>query len=85
MPRAFKRPAKTLCGGGAHTNSANYLRQASPDRGKYRISKNLGKSQGTSVSDHNLLYVTVGPDSPVCRRCTDSVWLEQEYLERREI
>lgn len=24
-----------------------------------RISKNLGKSQGTSVSDHNLLYVTV--------------------------
>ena len=37
VPRAFKRPAKTFGrggGGGAHTNS-DYLRQASPDRGKY--------------------------------------------------
>ena len=40
VPRAFKRPAKTFGGGGgggAHTNSENYLRQASPDRGKYII------------------------------------------------
>ena len=41
VPRAFKRPAKTFVGGGGgggvvRTPTPNYLRQASPDRGKYR-------------------------------------------------
>ena len=47
MPRAFKRPAKTFGGGGGGgplvvvvvvvvvAATPNYLRQASPDRGKY--------------------------------------------------
>ena len=53
VPRAFKRPAKTLWWVGgwwwcAH-QTPNYLRQASPDRGKYGTTNNL-ISLNTSIA-----------------------------------
>ena len=46
VPRAFKRPAKTLwwCGGGGvvvRTGTPNYLRLAPPDRGKFLLTTYL--------------------------------------------
>ena len=52
VPRAFKRPAKTLVVVVVvRTPTPNYLRQASPDRGKYNIKRDRVRERCLVITD----------------------------------